>query len=176
MIKTILVPIDGSDHAFKALDLAADIAEKYDARIIVLHSLLRRSSIDNVMKLCEDLNAPEAILKSLKKIVDDMYAVAASNHYGIPALFPIPEETLRKVGTLIIEKAKQTLLDKGLKDISTHILDDAPANCILSAVDHEQPDMIVMGSRGLGKLSGLLMGSVSSKVSHLAPCTCVTVK
>ena len=141
-----------------------------------LHALLRRSSIDNVMTLCEDLNAPEAILKNLRKIVDDMYAAAASNPYGMPALFPIPEETLREIGTLIIEKAEQTLSDKGLKDFSTHILDDAPAKCILAAVDHEQSDMIVMGSRGLGKLSGLLMGSVSSKVSHLAPCTCVTVK
>ncbi len=28
MIKSILVPIDGSDHAFKALDLASEIAVK----------------------------------------------------------------------------------------------------------------------------------------------------
>ena len=37
-------------------------------------------------------------------------------------------------------------------------------------------DMIVIGSRGLGKIKGLLLGSVSSKVCHLAECTCVTVK
>ncbi|MCB1819877.1 MAG: universal stress protein, partial [Gammaproteobacteria bacterium] len=34
---------------------------------------------------------------------------------------------------------------------------------------------IVMGRRGLGDLAGLLMGSVSQKISHLAPCPCLTV-
>jgi chaperonin GroEL len=37
-------------------------------------------------------------------------------------------------------------------------------------------DMIVMGRRGLSDLQGLLMGSVSHKVSHLADCACLTVK
>ncbi len=39
MIKTILVPTDGSEHAKKAVLLAADIAEKFDARMVVLHVL-----------------------------------------------------------------------------------------------------------------------------------------
>ena len=39
MIKTIVVPTDGSSHAKKAIDLAADIAEKYGARLVILHVL-----------------------------------------------------------------------------------------------------------------------------------------
>jgi nucleotide-binding universal stress UspA family protein len=35
--------------------------------------------------------------------------------------------------------------------------------------------MIFLGSRGLGDAKGLLMGSVSHKVAHLAECTCVSV-
>ena len=41
MIKTILVPTDGSDHANKATTLAADIAEKYGARLVLLHVMSR---------------------------------------------------------------------------------------------------------------------------------------
>ena len=36
--------------------------------------------------------------------------------------------------------------------------------------------MVFLGSRGLGDAKGLLLGSVSHKVMHLAPCTCVAVK
>ena len=51
-----------------------------------------------------------------------------------------------------------------------------PASRILETAAAEQADMIVMGSRGLGGLKGLLVGSVSNKVNHLAKCTCVCVK
>jgi nucleotide-binding universal stress UspA family protein len=35
---------------------------------------------------------------------------------------------------------------------------------------------IFLGSRALGDAQGLLMGSVSHKVAHLAECTCVSLK
>ena len=37
MIKTIVAPIDGSEHANKAADFAADLAKKYAAKLILLH-------------------------------------------------------------------------------------------------------------------------------------------
>ncbi len=42
MINAILVPIDGSDHAFKALDLASEIAVTHDARMLLLHAVSDR--------------------------------------------------------------------------------------------------------------------------------------
>ncbi len=42
MINRILVPIDGSDHAFNALDLASEIAVTHDARVFLLHALSDR--------------------------------------------------------------------------------------------------------------------------------------
>ena len=176
MIKEILVPIDGSSHANKALDLAADIAEKYSAKIIILHVLLRDTPIDDVMTLCKDLKASESIMKNLERTVDTAYAAAASSPYGGTVFMPIQEDTLRDIGTLITEKACTVLTEKNLKDFSIHIVDANPADCIIKAAEEENVDMIVMGNRGLGRLSGLLMGSVSYKVNHQASCTCVTVK
>jgi len=49
------------------------------------------------------------------------------------------------------------------------------ARVILDEAQRTQPDMIVMGSRGLSDIRGLVVGSVSHKVSHAAPCHVVTV-
>ncbi len=37
MIQKILVPIDGSDHARKAIEFASDIASKYKAEVHIVH-------------------------------------------------------------------------------------------------------------------------------------------
>ena len=47
---------------------------------------------------------------------------------------------------------------------------------VLEAARKHEADIIVMGTRGLGGLEGLIMGSTAHKVSHLAPCTCITVR
>ena len=44
MFKQIIVPTDGSSHARRAVDLAADLASKYNAEILILHVLLRNIS------------------------------------------------------------------------------------------------------------------------------------
>jgi nucleotide-binding universal stress UspA family protein len=56
------------------------------------------------------------------------------------------------------------------------IEDGDPVKEILRQAEEDSANLIVMGSRGLGDLQGLLMGSVSHKVNHLAKQTCITVK
>ncbi len=51
-----------------------------------------------------------------------------------------------------------------------------PAAVILGIAEKESADLLVLGSRGLGALSGLIMGSVSQKLVHLAPSPVLIVK
>jgi len=51
----------------------------------------------------------------------------------------------------------------------------SPADVILEEAERLGVDAIVMGSRGLSDVKGLLVGSVSHKVLHAAKCTVVTV-
>jgi nucleotide-binding universal stress UspA family protein len=174
MFKTILVATDGSAHAEKAVELAGDIAQKYGARLVLLHVLLHG-------------HIPEA----LRHMAEIEYVVPAVDP-APGALAPVPDlmeyvaragtdtKAMRQVfgalGDQIIGRAKRAAREKGVKDIAIRIDDGDPARCIIERAKAEGADLIVLGSRGLGHLEGLFMGSVSHKVSHLAECSCVTVK
>jgi nucleotide-binding universal stress UspA family protein len=55
-------------------------------------------------------------------------------------------------------------------------LEGRAARAILEAAENESLDVIVMGSRGLSDLSGLLLGSVTHKVIQLSHCTVVVAR
>jgi nucleotide-binding universal stress UspA family protein len=59
------------------------------------------------------------------------------------------------------------LRDAGL-DFSTDTVEGPAAEAILRVAALENCDLIVMGSRGLGMVQGLLLGSVSYRVLHHA--------
>ncbi len=50
-----------------------------------------------------------------------------------------------------------------------------PAEAIIDAISQEKFDAIVVGRRGRGRLSGLLLGSVSQKLVSLAPSVVIVV-
>jgi len=64
------------------------------------------------------------------------------------------------------------------EDISVHekLLFASPAESIINVAETRNCDLIVMGTRGLGSLRGLLLGSQIHKVISLAPCPVLAVK
>lgn len=58
----------------------------------------------------------------------------------------------------------------------TEVLEGAPAEAILAVAETRQIDLIVMGTRGRGKLAGLLLGSQSQKVVSHASCPVLLVR
>lgn len=55
------------------------------------------------------------------------------------------------------------------------MLEGAPADTILSVAQVRSVDLIIMGTRGLGRLSGLLLGSQSQKVISQSSCPVLLV-
>jgi nucleotide-binding universal stress UspA family protein len=53
--------------------------------------------------------------------------------------------------------------------VTTRLLDGDPAREILRAMREGDHDLIVMGSRGRGRVSAALLGSVSQRVMHDSP-------
>ena len=173
MFETILVPTDGSDHANRAVALAAELADKYKARIVILHVLLRDASVSELVTLCESFYRTDELIKKLLETEATLISAAAAGAY-VPV--PVPQDLLEEVGALITGRAEQFVMGKDVSGIEVQVCDGSAANLILAAAEHESADVIVMGSRGLGHIKGMLMGSVSHKVNHLSKCTCITVK
>jgi nucleotide-binding universal stress UspA family protein len=176
MFETILVPTDGSEHAGKALQLATDIAEKYEARLILLHvvpsgplpeDLRRMARSEHIVSEARGGSAP----------LSPGGKFPASTILGTEAESVAEARQVRQfIAEGIIARAKRVADKKSVKDISAVIEDGDPTEQILRYAEKEAANLIVMGSRGLGDLKGLLMGSVSHKVSQMSPCSCITVK
>ena len=52
----------------------------------------------------------------------------------------------------------------------------SPAQVILEEIENEDIDLVVMGSRGYGAITGALLGSVSQRVLQRAGCPVLIVK
>jgi len=175
MFKLILVATDNSEHSCRAVELAGNIASKYGSKLILFHvihpqrinkELKRMLEVEHLMepgpKLMQSASRfPETVAESL---VNLNTSVDASYRY------------LQLLAEQILQHASKLASVSGIKDAESRIEDGDPANEILEFADREGVDLIIVGSRGLGDLKGLLMGSVSHKVSQHAKCTCIIVK
>ncbi|MCR9138245.1 MAG: universal stress protein [Alphaproteobacteria bacterium] len=85
-------------------------------------------------------------------------------------------DKIAEAGRKVIEEAENIAAAEGCKPAQSVVGSHDPATDILDLIETVKADMVVMGRRGLGSVAGLLMGSVSQKVSHRAMCTCMTVK
>ena len=78
-------------------------------------------------------------------------------------------------GEKALAGAKQLLADAGVA-FKTHIGVGAPGETIAAFAEDIGADGIVMGTRGLGGLAGLLLGSVATEVISLAKVPVTLVK
>jgi nucleotide-binding universal stress UspA family protein len=173
-VNTILIPVDGSEHARKAVLVGAAIAAKFNARVVLLHILLRNVPLTKVYDLARSLNISSDVLEKFKPIspvVDDF-----GLSFPTGAINPVASTGLLiEVGRHILEMEKNVAEGQGVKSLELFMEDDDAADKIIEITKRENADFIVMGRRGLGALSGMLLGSVSTKLSHLAPATVISV-
>lgn len=149
MINLILTAIDGSKHAAHAADYAADLAARYGAELVLLHVMPHPNSV----------HIPRELIELAK----------------IEHVEPTEREILRGAAESILDQAEQRARAAGVTRVRIAHAVGNPAELIVAHAKAEKADLIVMGRRGLGGIGGLLLGSVSLKVSHLSECACLTV-
>ncbi len=145
MFTKILVPLDGSDKSFEALEVAYDMASKFDAEIFLLSVFKHYSFM-------------EGSLSMIKGVEPDNL-----------------EDVLREHSKQIVSEAKEMLKQKELTKIRAFVKMGSAAKEILKFQKEHKIDLIIIGSKGQGELSGYLLGGVSHKVTGLAKCPVMVV-
>lgn len=137
MINRILVPTDGSAAANRAVGLAAELAMKHDASVYLLHVI-------------REMQLPAELRKMAK----------------VENIGPARQDVLEFVAEKILGDAERRAKRKGVKAIRKATGNGDPANAIAKYAQRNKIDLIVVGTRGLGSVTGMLMGSVSRKVAN----------
>jgi nucleotide-binding universal stress UspA family protein len=177
MIKKVLIATDGSENAARAVAFGADIAAKYGADLVLVHVLLRDELSENLRHAAEVEHLAAQGGQPLSRAI----ASVPFAHYPANILFTegadsSADAVLRAVAEHVLDNAEEAAREHGAGRITRRVEDGNPAKRIVEAVYEEKADLVVTGARGLSDIASLLTGSVSHKVSHLSPVTCVTVR
>lgn len=115
------------------------------------------------------------------KLTPEMHLIYV--HLPVPTLGglikPIGHEALqryyREEGEDALRRAK-TLIDRARLRCTTHIVVGPIAQSLAREAKKLKCDLIVMGTHGMGAVSGMLLGSVAARTVRLAPCPVVLVR
>lgn len=144
--KSILVPIDGSEHSKKAVEHAITIATINNAQVILLHVANIVSAISNF----------------------DQTPITGG--YVSEQLAKEMEDTGREILNEVMKTIPENINAQEVFEVGS------PGPAIIAVAKKFDVDLIVMGSRGLGLLKGIFMGSVSSYVASHETCPVLIIK
>ena len=152
MINRILIATDASAASNRALEMAAQFAELHNAELLIVHVI-------------RDMQIPYEI--------DEIQEL---EYHQFESFNNTREEIMRKIAETILRDAKEKAEKAGANKVQTAIGTGDPATSILGFVERSKIDMIVIGTRGLGKLKGSILGSVSRKIADNAETSCLIVR
>lgn len=151
----ILVPLDGSEHSLRALEIAIQIAKKFEGRITLIH--VYSVSVRPVV------------------IAEPTTLTPPSVPTMPPADFSKVIEAARKAGNTILANGEDKVKAEGIP-VETLLKEGHNVKQILKTARDGEFDLIVMGARGVSRIREMLLGSVSDGVIRNASCPVLVTK
>jgi len=89
----------------------------------------------------------------------------------------IVAKNFREIHKEILNKAvaHAKIVNAGIA-VSTELREGDPATQIVAVAKEGGFDAVVVGHKGVGRVKEMLLGNVSEKVAHLAPCPVIIVR
>jgi len=139
----------------------------------------------NINRVLVPVDGSEYSMKAAKYAIDFVQkfkceVVVLHCHKAFPLYLGEPH--FQNIVNKTIEDATEmvgvydALFDEYGIDHKILLLEEPPGKTIAETAVHEKADMIIMGSRGLSDLSGLILGSTAHKVLHLSSCPVLIIK
>jgi nucleotide-binding universal stress UspA family protein len=148
-IQKILVPVDFSEGAQPAIELAATMARKFGSSVELLH----------VWQPPPLIPLPIVVMPSS------------------PEAQPVNmEELARTTAGAQMKEIVTRLRDQGIAEVQSRVGVGSPAHEIVELAALGHFDLIVMGTHGRTGLAHAVVGSVAEKVVRRAKCPVLTVR
>lgn len=175
-MKNILVATDGSQHGMRAVQKAAELSKMGNGRLTIVHvqdsrpiGEFERQFLESEYLRLQELQ-PSPIIPELPVPLQELGWI------GAVGLVDDQSASLRRVQSERVLAAASAIAEHaGVREAKTVSVAGDAADQIVSAAQKTGADLIVMGRRGLGTMSELLLGSVSQKVLHRAGVDVLTV-
>ncbi len=155
LFQKILVPLDGSEHSLKALEIAAQLAEKFSGKITLIH--VYSVSMQPVMM-------PEP---------------STSGSLGMPILTNAEIsrmiEATQKFGNRILDDGEQKVKTEKVQ-VKKLLIEGHAVQEIVRLANEDRYDLIVIGARGISHVREILLGSVTDGVIHHVRCPVLVIK
>lgn len=146
MFSTVMVALDGSEHAAQALRMAAQLAQRCDSTLVLFHAVEI-----NAFRSDYDMRVVDSAREAYRRIGMEQ-------------------------ADAIMREAEDAAKAAGVKQVRRAVGEGDPVKAILKVTRDTPVDLIVVGTRGLTGLRELAMGSVAHKISVAAPCPVLIVK
>jgi len=154
LFSKILVPLDGSEYSMRALDIAIQLAKKFNSKITLIH--VYSVSVGPI-------------------VVPEPTTFSPSIPMMAPAEYSRVAEAVRNAGMKILAEGAEKAKAEGI-EVDTILREGHAVQEIVRAAQEGNFDLIVVGARGLSRIKEIILGSVSNGVIRNAPCPVLVTK
>lgn len=157
----IIVTVDGSEQSFRAVEMAADLAVKYNLEIEAVSVY--------------DPHYHHVAFNGIAKILSGEMGEVFKSDEQEKLHEDVIDKGLEKIYQGHLESALKKVTESGIK-LKTTLLEGKPYDQILKYVDKIKPSLLVLGRTGIHAIDGLDLGSATENILRDAKCNVLITK